>query len=175
MANNHLVVTILCDDKPGLVQQVAETIAGAGGNWLESRMSELGGKFAGILRVSVDDEKSSELKQSLQNLSTQGFKILIDDIHQQQSLASGKTLRFDLIGADRVGIVSEIAQAFSEKNINIDELETHCSNAPWSGEPLFEASGNLIAPIDINKDDLLDSLEQIEDKLGLDISLSEEL
>jgi glycine cleavage system regulatory protein len=175
MSNNHLVITLLCDDKPGLVQQIADTIAEAGGNWLESRMSQLGGKFAGILRVSVSDNQTHQLVKSLENLSSQGYKILIDEIQHQPAAIMGKALQFELIGADRVGIVSEIAHAFSEKNINIDDLETHCSNAPWSGEPLFEATGSLIAPDDVNKNELLDSLEQIEDKLGLDITLTEKL
>ncbi|MGB4246421.1 MAG: ACT domain-containing protein, partial [Pseudohongiellaceae bacterium] len=46
----YLVLTIIGDDKPGLVELLSETIARHSGNWLESNMSHLAGKFAGILR-----------------------------------------------------------------------------------------------------------------------------
>ena len=49
----YLVLTVIGDDRPGLVEALAETIAAHEGNWLESRMSHLAGKFAGLLRVSV--------------------------------------------------------------------------------------------------------------------------
>ena len=51
--NTYLVLTVIADDKPGLVETLAEVIADHKGNWLESSMSQLAGKFAGILRVSV--------------------------------------------------------------------------------------------------------------------------
>src|SRR5258708_1142979 len=46
-----LVMTVIGEDRPGLVDSVAGIVADHGGNWLESRMSRLGGQFAGILRV----------------------------------------------------------------------------------------------------------------------------
>ena len=49
----NLVLTLIGPDRPGLVEAVAQPIAANGGNWLESRMAHLGGKFAGILRVDV--------------------------------------------------------------------------------------------------------------------------
>lgn len=175
MSKQHIVITLLSNDKPGIVQSVADTIANTGGNWLESRMSQLAGKFAGILKVCIDKDKVDTLTVALKNLSSSGIQILIDHSEDEHSNKQGKTLAFELIGADRVGIVSEIANAFSEKGISIDELETNCSSMPWSGEPLFEATGLLIAPNTIDKDDLLDRLDGIEDKLGLDISITEQL
>ena len=50
---DHLVLTIIAADKPGLVERIAQNIASHGGNWLESRMAHMAGQFAGILRVSV--------------------------------------------------------------------------------------------------------------------------
>ena len=175
MATQHLVITLLTDDKPGIVQQLAETIAQAGGNWLDSRMSQLAGKFAGILKISIPEDNVDALSQQLQSLSARGIEVLIDNAVHDNHSVSGRTLAFELIGADRVGIVSEIAHAFSEREISIDDLETHCSSSPWSGDPLFEATGILIAPSNINKDELLDRLDGVEESLGIDISLTEQL
>lgn len=171
----HLVITLLSEDKPGVVQQVAQIIAAANGSWHESRMSQLAGKFAGILKISIADDKVDSLSQQLTELSAKGIQVLIDHSQEAPTSAQGTTLAFELIGGDSVGIISEIANAFAEANINIEELETHCSSTPWSGEPLFEATGILIAPDTINREQLLERLEKIEDKLGVDIAITEQL
>ncbi|MBC9890368.1 MAG: hypothetical protein F7B06_11145 [Opitutae bacterium] len=53
--DNQIVMTLMGKDQPGLVKSVASVVAKHEGNWLESRMCHLGGQFAGVLRVSVED------------------------------------------------------------------------------------------------------------------------
>lgn len=171
MANQLIIITLLSNDQPGIVKQLATVISEHHGNWLESRMAQLSGKFAGILKVSIDEKNAHQLIQSLNQLSGEGLQILIDHTAEAEP-SPGHTLTFELVGADRIGIVSEISQAFLEKGINIDEMETQCSSMPWSGEPLFEAKGVLLAPMDTNTDQLLDQLDAIEDRLGIDITLT---
>ena len=68
---DHLVLTVIATDHPGLVERIAQCIASHGGNWLESRMSRMAGQFAGILRVAVPAEGYDELVEGLQgSLST---------------------------------------------------------------------------------------------------------
>jgi glycine cleavage system regulatory protein len=45
-----LVLTVIGDDRPGLVERLSAAIGKHGGNWLQSSMSHLSGKFAGIVR-----------------------------------------------------------------------------------------------------------------------------
>ena len=65
--STYLVLTVIGDDKPGLVEMLADTVARHSGNWLESNMSHLAGKFAGILRVSVADAHADALIQLVGN------------------------------------------------------------------------------------------------------------
>ena len=51
-----LVLTLIGDDRAGLVNAVAEVVARHGGNWERSQMAELAGKFAGIVLVTVPDD-----------------------------------------------------------------------------------------------------------------------
>src|SRR5262245_19192913 len=67
-----LVMTVIGEDKPGLVESIATLVAGHGGNWLESRMSRLGGQFAGIVRVEVPADKEQPLANALKNLAARG-------------------------------------------------------------------------------------------------------
>ena len=63
--NSSLVMTVIGPDRPGLVESIAETVASHEGNWVESRMANLGGQFAGILRVELPADKQVALLQAL--------------------------------------------------------------------------------------------------------------
>ena len=40
MADSHLILTVIGDDKPGLVEELATAISSHGGNWLEASMAQ---------------------------------------------------------------------------------------------------------------------------------------
>ena len=72
-----LVLTVIADDKPGLVETLAEVIADHKGSWLESSMSQLAGKFAGILRVSVATNRAENLIDALSSLPAE-LKLIVE-------------------------------------------------------------------------------------------------
>lgn len=166
----QLVLTIISDDKPGVVELLAQTITQYQGNWLESRMAHLAGKFAGILQVSVSSEQHTALVGALMALADQGLKVVVETALSTIKPA-GKEFYFSVMGNDRPGIVHEIAQAFAGRNINMGELETACSSMPWSGEPLFEANGSIEVPSSVDMDELYTQLDTIADELAIDIRL----
>lgn len=167
---NQIVITVISEDKPGVVEKLASTISRHGGNWLESRMAQLAGSFAGIVQVEVDEPHKGELIESLHALSSDGFKIQVEHTTSFEK-PEGRQFRFSLVGNDRQGIVKEIAQAFSSRHINMSDLDTTCSSTPWSGEPLFEAVGIIDVPKTVDMNELYDHLDKIGDELALDIRL----
>lgn len=168
--NTQLVLTVLCDDRPGVVELLAQTISQHHGNWLESRMAHLAGKFAGILQVAVAEAHQAELRTALNQLADKGLKIVIEDAITI-SKPDCREFNFSVVGNDRPGIVREIAQAFAARHINMGELETACSSMPWSGEPLFEATGVIEVPKSVDMNELYDYLDKIADELAVDIRL----
>ncbi len=168
--NTQLVLTVICDDRPGVVEQLAQTISQHNGNWLESRMAHLAGKFAGILQVAITEAHQAELRAALNQLADKGFKIVIEDAITI-SKPDCREFNFSVVGNDRPGIVREIAQAFAARHINMGELETACSSMPWSGEPLFEATGVIEVPKSVDMNELYDYLDKIADELAVDIRL----
>lgn len=169
-ATTYLVLTVISDDKPGVVELLAQTISQHHGNWLESRMAHLAGKFAGILQVAVAADQQETLRHALQELSGKGLKIIVENAVVADKTAC-REFHFSVVGSDRPGIVYEIAQAFAGRNINMDELETSYSSMPWSGEPLFEATGIIEVPESVDMDALHDQLDLIADELAVDIRL----
>lgn len=167
----YLVLTIIGDDKPGLVEMLAQTIARHSGNWLESNMSHLAGKFAGILRVSVEDSEADALVQDLQTLSSV-LKLVVERVSAADVQQRQRTLRLTLVGNDRPGIIREISRALASQHVNVEELATQCTSAPMSGEPLFNAQALLKAPAGLDMSALQSRLEQLADDLIVEINLA---
>ncbi len=173
--NRTLVLSILSDDKPGVVEALASTISENGGNWLESSMTNLAGKFAGILQVNISDAQLAILESALAQLEQQGIQVtsaVVTDTNTDAA-ANIKQYQFSLMGNDRPGIVKELAQAFSSHHINLEELDTTCGSMPWSGEPMFHAQGLISVPTHIDMDSVSEQLDEIADELGVDIELQE--
>jgi len=166
----NLVLTVIGEDRPGLVESLAEIIAENSGNWLESSMSQLAGKFAGILRVSVEDGEAENLITALDGLSDQ-LKLVIERVDGELEVETPKTIAISLVGNDRPGIVREISHALSVLAVNVEELSTECVPAPMSGESLFKASAKLKVPSHLELDELQQALEGLADDLIVEMQL----
>jgi len=167
----YLVLTLIGKDKPGLVEQLAQTISDHAGNWQESSMSQLAGKFAGILRVSVADKDADALISALQNLST-GLKLVIEKADVEETIDNQQTVELNLVGNDRPGIIREISRVLANLGINVEELTTECVPAPMTGDILFKANACLKVPQETPLESLQAALEKLADDLIVEIELS---
>ncbi len=164
------VMTIIGRDRPGLVDQLAGVVAQHGGNWLESRMSRLGGQFAGILRIQVPPAGESALAAALTGLEEQGLKIIVypDPTGGEPPAPTLATLK--LVGHDRPGIVRQISSALARQGVNVEELVTGCESAPMTGESLFRAHAELRLPPTCDTTALQAELERIAGDLMVDLT-----
>lgn len=166
------VLTLLGDDRPGLVSALSSRINAHGASWERSQMSRLAGKFAGIAVVTVADDRYDVLVADLEALGADGLQVTLDRTDAPDDRAP---LHFtlDLLGADHPGIVAEISAALAELGVNIEELATDVREAPMAGGTLFEAHAVLDAPADVSSDTLSARLEELADELMVDITLSD--
>ena len=164
-----LVMTVIGPDRPGLVESVASLVASHGGNWLESRMSRLGGQFAGILRVDVPADHASALSRALNALSTKGVTVVIHPDHAASAEPGAELRLIELIGQDRPGIVQQITGTLAKHGVNVEELETECVSAAMSGETLFKARATVLIPASTNVEALKAELEKIAADLIVEI------
>lgn len=167
-----LVLTVIGDDRPGLVEALSRLISDQGGNWLESSMAQLAGKFAGILRVDVADEHADGLIQALEGLDALRVTVTRADAAAQPA-SHARRLHLTLVGQDRIGIVREVAQVLARHQVNVEELNTQTSSAPMSGETLFHARANLQADTALDAAALQSDLEALSNDLIVDITLDE--
>ncbi len=171
MAN--LVLTVIGDDRSGLVSALSGVIAAHGGSWERSQMARLSGKFAGIVLVTVPDGRADELIRQLQPLRSDGLlDVTAERSHDADSPSSATRLSLELVGADRPGIVHDISRALATRGVSIEELRTATREAPMTGGMLFEARATLLAPSGVPIGDLREVLEQLANELMVDIELT---
>jgi len=166
-----LVLTVLGEDRPGLVESLAHIIAAHGGNWLESRMAHLAGQFAGILCASVPDANTAGLIRALQGLAAHGLQVVVAQSTTDEPARDSRWLTLDLVGSDHLGIIRDLAHALAQRGINIDELQTECTSAPMTGGMLFKATARLRVPLEVTVAALQVTLDQLAHDLMVDITL----
>ena len=166
-----LVMTLIGPDRTGLVEAVARAVADHGGNWLESRMSRLGGEFAGILRIEISAEKKPALLAALQNIP--GLNVTVRTDEKKTFPAGARQNKLEIVGHDRPGIVRDISAALARAGVNVEEFSSEVASAPMSGENLFKAVARLQLPESCNIAALKRDLEKIAADLLVDVSLAE--
>ena len=168
-----LVMTVIGPDRPGLVDSVAALVAEHGGNWLESRMSRLGGHFAGILRVEVPGENEPALVAGLKKLELRGLTVVVHPDQAKPAASSARHSVLEIVGQDRPGLVREISHALASFGVNVEELHTECASAAMSGETLFKACARLSIPASCDVAEIRQTLERIAADLIVEISLAD--
>ena len=168
-----LVLTIIGDDRPGLVGTLSRVVADHGGSWQESQMARLAGKFAGILRAEVPQEQAAALQRALDELSADGLQVVVESSADSDP-NSTVDVTIELVGSDRPGIVRELSQALVDQRVNIEEIRTGTSEAPMSGGRLFTANLRIRLPVGVSTQQLQKSLEGLANEIMVDIALDEQ-
>lgn len=168
-----LVLTVIGDDRAGLVSALAEVVAEHGGNWERSEMAELAGKFAGIVRVHVPDDRGDELIAALRPLKGM-LDVAAHPAGQPAPTAKNPAeFTLDLVGNDRTGIVQEVTSTLAKRGVSISRLTTETLDAPMAGGRLFEAHASLHAPAGTSLSALKADLERLAGELMVEIWMIE--
>ncbi|MFP6654860.1 MAG: ACT domain-containing protein [Myxococcota bacterium] len=167
-----LVLTVIGEDRPGLVEALAELITAHEGSWDESRMARLAGHFAGVVQIHLPEGRAEGLISALDSLSERGLTVSV--VTSDWSLASidhRDPIRFELIGQDRPGIIREISGALAALGVSVQDLRTVVESAPMSGERLFRAQAELAPPEGVGLETIRAALERLADELMVDVTL----
>ncbi len=165
----HLVITVLGNDRAGLVEALSGAITDNGGNWERSEMIELAGKFAGVVLVTVPPAKAEALTADLDRIEAAGlFKIEIESAGQVDEPSSGRSYTVHVTGQDHPGIVHDISHALATSRCSIDELSSEVVPAPMGGE-MFVADAVVGTPETMSLHDLKEVLENVASDLMVDV------
>jgi glycine cleavage system regulatory protein len=167
-----LVMTIIAADRPGLVERITACVADHGGNWIESRMSHLGGRFAGIARVEVAADKLTALRRALHGLEADGVRIVVESGAGAKA-AAGVAATLELVGNDRPGILRTVTGVLAAHGVNVEELSSECVSAPMGGGDLFQARARVLVPGGVKLEAVQRDLEKIAQDLMVDLKMKQ--
>jgi glycine cleavage system regulatory protein len=166
-----VILSVIGSDRPGLTEALAGAVLSAGGNWLESHLSRLGGLYVGSVLVELAAEKVDGLASAVRAVDAQGLEVRIAPAVEGPG-ASGDALQFSLVGGDRPGIVRQVTAVLSGLDVNIEAFDTRISAEPYSGAPLFHMDARLRLPPGLQAGGVQAALEAISTEIMVDISLT---
>ena len=169
---SNLVLTVVGDDRAGLVAALADVVTAHGGNWEHSQLAELAGTFAGIVVVSVPDDRASDLVAALDQLDGL-LKVTAHPGVGEPSPAKPRELSVDVLGNDHPGIIRDISAVLSRHGVSIENLTSESREAPMSGGRLFEAQVLARVPDGADPAAIKADLERLATELLVDITLGD--
>ena len=170
VSDTQVILIVTGSDRPGLTKALADAVHAAGGNWLESHLSRLGGKYVGSVLVELDGAALPELEAQVRAVDASGLRVsVVPADHEPQPV--GEALTVELIGQDHPGIVREVTAVLAGLGVNIDSLTTATEHGAWSGEPLFRARAKVTLPPGVGQDGVQAALEGISGEVMVDFTV----
>lgn len=169
-----LVLTVVGDDRAGLVSAVADIVDAHGGNWENSELAELAGAFAGIVEVSIAGDRAEALRAALEALAGT-LTVTVHPGAATDAEPSARRVTFGVVGNDRPGIVREVSAALRTRGASIERMSTQTTDAAMAGGRLFEASITATVAADVATDELVADLERLASEIQVDVSLADEV
>ncbi|MEH6358010.1 MAG: ACT domain-containing protein [Pseudomonadales bacterium] len=167
-----LVLGVMCEDRPGILDILSTLITDHEGEWTESKMVTMAGKFAGILTVELPCREQQPFTDAVNGLAEQGLKVNVEriEVHVEPQVHE---FQLEMVGQDRPGIVREITHLLAKHDINLEALESRIESASMSGETLFIAAAVVHIPEQVDMNKLQNGFDELANELMVDIKLSE--
>lgn len=169
----HYILSVVGSDRPGLTSALAGSVLAAGGNWLESHLSQLGGLYVGSVLVDLDADRLDALREAVGRVDAEGLTVRIVPARDGAAAATGgHDLQLDLVGQDRPGIVNEVTAVLGRLGANIETFRTWVVAGPHSGAPMFHMAAALALPPGLPAEAVQTALEDISAEILVDIALT---
>ena len=148
---NYLVLSVLGENRPQVVEKLCRTIKKSGVNITDSRMTVFGQELTMLFMLCGSWNVVEKFKQMLPELQEQ----LGIDIHLKPTQMANRTgdripYVIDVISLDRVGIVHEIIDFLTRNKIDIQDLNSHSYQTVPTGTPMFSLHISVNIPANMS-------------------------
>ena len=166
--NNQLVLSALGKDKPGIIDEISNSVLNCGCTIIDSRMTVLGGDFALLLQVGGNWNSLAKLENQIKSLEERLELTMISRrASEQESRRDLLPYGVDVVALDQPGIVHNLARFFSKRHINIQEMVTTGYAAAHSGTQMFSVHMTVNVPANIHISTLREEFMEFCDELNL--------
>jgi methionyl-tRNA formyltransferase len=168
-----LVVSIVGADRQGIVSSLAERAQRFGANWAASRMTRLAGEFAGMVHLEVPRENADALATSMRDLATSALQVMVAKSDGANVANTLRVVELELVGEDRLGIVSNLTKLLAGRGISIESIHTDILRSGVSGKQTFKVEAHLLVPVSVSVEALQQEVGSLAREMMLDIALGE--
>ncbi|WP_303720223.1 glycine cleavage system protein R [Malonomonas rubra] len=169
----HFALTIIGRDRPGIVSQVTEILYQLGFNIADSSCSILGGQFSMILIISNPKISSKEdFADAFSPLEESNLSVFIRTLKpggEKRPELEGDLCMISVYGADKPGIVYQVAKVLGERQINITDLNTKLIGA--DKRPVYVMMIEAMLPEGIEIETVEEWMAELKKELQVDISV----
>ncbi len=159
-----LAVTVLGQDRPGIIADVTGALAELGGNLEDSSMTLLRGHFA--MTLVVEGEAGSADVQARLEPMLHDLTVYVRPLADSGDVPDGgNPYVLTVHGADRAGIVSSVTRAVASYGGNITDLTTRLAGG------LYVLVAEVDLPEDADVDSLSRALTDVAHELGVGVSI----
>ncbi len=160
-------------DRPGIVSLLSDRAQRYGANWAASRLANLAGEFAGMVHFEVPRENADALAAALRGLESSGLRVNIAKSDGAGVPAGLRGVELELVGDDRVGIVSNLTRMLAARGISIENIHTEIVGGKTAGKPTFKVAAHLLVPAALSSEDLQRELGVLGNEMMVDIALGD--
>jgi glycine cleavage system regulatory protein len=168
-----LVVTVMGRDRPGIVSLLSDRAQRFGANWAASRLSSLAGEFTGTIQFEVPNESADALAATLRGLESPELRIAVASGAGTEAPAGMRGVELELVGDDRIGIVSNLTRILAERAISIDQLHTEIVGGQAPGKQTFKIAAHLLVPKTLPTAEIRRELDSLANEMMVDIALGD--
>jgi glycine cleavage system transcriptional repressor len=166
------VISTIGRDRPGIVNELSQAVLEMNLNIEDSRMTVLGGEFAVLMSVAGGDADLALLDGKLAELCTASELAYLFRITEDRTTGHALPYLVQVVAMDHPGIVARIAGFFSERQINIRDLNTETERAAHTGTPIFNLAITVEVPTSVKINELRAAFEEFCNDQDLDGTLT---
>ncbi|MCJ2377755.1 glycine cleavage system protein R [Vibrio sp. ZSDZ34] len=121
--NQHLVITAIGTDRPGICNEVIHLVAQAGCNILDSRIAIFGNEFTLLMLVSGNTSHITRVETTLPLLGQEHDLItMMKRTSTHEPLSNRYTVEVFVESEDRIGLTEKFTQFFADRDIGLSAL-----------------------------------------------------
>ena len=165
----YAVLSALGRDRVGIAGDIAATLGNRGVDIENSRWTALGGQFAIIVHVCGEQDTMTDLERDLSTLASNlGIHMYMETDERTRRPQGASEFMIESFSSGPAG-VGAVTNLLKLHDINIEDLETMASPAPWSSDIAFHIRARISIPPSYSVERLKDRLRELEQERGLDV------
>jgi len=152
-----MVISVMSQDRPGIVAEVTEGISSLGGNLADLRESVLCGYFTMLLVADFPPEVSLEqVESTLATATSSKVSVALHEGSLEEIDNTENAYVLSAIGRDRVGLVAQVSRFCCDRGVNIVDLASHVESDQYT----------MMLQVDLSNIQSLETFEEDLSNLG---------